>query len=253
MIQSPPLYTITQLVLAVLIFSAAWLYASVGQAGASSYLAVMALFDIHPTIMRPTALVLNILVATIGSYKFIRANRFSWSLFWPFALTSIPFSYLGGRLVLPHDLYRNILGVVLLFSALWLVIRKTREYAAETNRNAPILAALAWGSAIGLISGLTGLGGGILLTPLLILAGWANPYQAAGVSVVFILVNSVAGLWGHFPSMESFPPGLPYWLVAAGLGGWLGASYGIHSLDSRKMLVVLAMILAFAGLRLLLL
>src|SRR6266568_8557014 len=164
----------------------AFLYSSVGHAGASGYIATMTLFGVAPTIIRPTALVLNILVASIGAFQFWRAGHFSWTLFWRFALLSVPSAYLGGYLRVPSQLFRLLLGVILLFSAAWLLWRH-REPAEVTLPKAPI--ALIAGAVIGFFAGLTGTGGGYFLTPLLLFCEWARIRNAAAACVFFILVN----------------------------------------------------------------
>src|SRR5881628_306845 len=171
----------------------AFLYTSVGHAGASGYIATMTLFGVAPTIIRPTALVLNILVASIGAFQFWRAGHFSWKLFWPFALLSVPAAYLGGYLQLPARILKIIIGLVLLLSAARLFFRRGDPLAVSP---APLPAALAVGSGIGFLSGLTGTGGGIFLTPLLLFSNWAKTKQASAVSALFILANSIAGLAG---------------------------------------------------------
>ena len=180
---------------AALIFIAALLYSAVGHAGASGYLAVMAFLGTPPAAMRPTALLLNLLVATIGTVQFARAGFFRWSLFWPFALGSIPAAYLGGRLSLPGTAYRVVVGVVLVLSAARFVI--TLRAPDRVKRQVPVPAALVIGAVLGLLAGLTGVGGGIFLSPVLLLAGWADLRTTAATSVTFILANSAAGLVGQ--------------------------------------------------------
>jgi uncharacterized protein len=232
--------------LTILIFLAAILYSSVGHAGASGYLAAMGLMGLSPDIMKPTALCLNILVATIGTIQFGRAGHFSWRIFWPFAITSIPFAFLGGALRLPYPYYKAIVGVVLLFAAVRLIYsaRKTRE--AET-KSVPILAALIMGGAIGFLSGLTGVGGGIFLSPLLLLAHWASMRQTAAVSVAFILVNSISGLAGNLASVQYLPTPIPVWAVAAGAGGLIGSELGSRRVAPPVMRYTLAAVLVIAG------
>ncbi len=194
--------------LALLIFVAAILYSSVGHAGASGYLAAMALMSVPPEVMRPTALCLNIIVATIGTIQFVRAGHFSWHLFWPFAITSIPCAFIGGALHLPYQYYKAAVGMVLLFAAVRLAYSAMRTSHIEPK---PLLIfpALVAGAAIGLLAGLTGVGGGIFLSPLLLLANWAHVRQTAAVSVAFILVNSIAGLAGNWASVQYLPPQIP--------------------------------------------
>ncbi|HEY5669701.1 MAG TPA: sulfite exporter TauE/SafE family protein [Anaerolineales bacterium] len=238
--------------IALFIFAAAILYASVGHAGASGYLAVMALFGVAPEIMRPTALALNVLVATIGTIKFYRAGYFSWSVFWPFALTSIPFSFIGGSLTLPSSVYKVIVGLVLLYAAFRLFWTKKDDLNPLAVKKGPLPVALVFGAGIGLLSGLVGVGGGIFLSPLLILMKWADVKQTSGVSAAFILVNSIAGLSGQIASLTHLPGAIPYWAVAAGIGGWIGAEYGSRRLGSLTLRRLLALVLVVAGVKMIL-
>lgn len=237
------------LLLAFLILLAAMLYASVGHGGASAYLAVMALFGVAPAVMKPTALVLNILVATIGTVLFYRTGSFSWRTFWPFALGSVPFAFLGGVLTLPVAWYRPVVGLVLLYAAwrLW-----PRGVPSLPERTLPRGLALGLGMGIGFLSGLTGVGGGIFLSPLLLLARWANPRQTAGVSAAFILVNSLAGLVGHLSETAALPAVLPWWAAAAMAGGLPGALWGSRRLPPAMLRRLLAVVLVVAGLKMLL-
>ena len=182
------------IVVAACFLAAAMLYASVGHAGASGYLAVMGLLGFSSVVMRPTALILNVLVALVATIKFYRAGHFSWPLFWPFVVTSAPAAYLGGRLQLPVRYYGVLVGAVLLFAA-WRMARSARgtASAADASPSPPTHGvALAVGAAIGLLSGLTGVGGGIFLSPLLLIMGWAATRQASAVAALFILVRSAS-------------------------------------------------------------
>ncbi|MFN2387506.1 MAG: sulfite exporter TauE/SafE family protein, partial [Thermoanaerobaculia bacterium] len=200
----------TALLLGLLILCAAMLYSSVGHGGASAYLAVMALFGPSPAFMRPTALVLNLFVAGIAAVQFARAGWFRWSLFWPFAVASIPMAFLGGRLSVPDQTYRRILGGVLLFAAVRLALRFASS--AETAvRPLPVPLAMALGAVIGVLSGLTGVGGGIFLSPLLLVGRWADPKPTAAVSAAFIWVNSLAGLLGRPAAIALLPPSTVLW------------------------------------------
>ena len=225
-------------ILAALIFAAAVLYSSVGHAGASGYLAAMALVGLAPHWMKPTALVLNILVASITLFQFQRAGCFSWASLWPFALGSVPASFVGGALDLPTHLYRPIVGVILLCGAVRLFM-PTQPSANLTTKAPPLPAAMAWGVAIGLLSGLTGTGGGIFLSPLLLFAGWANTRQTGGVSAGFILLNSIAGLAGRLTSLERLPGELPLWAGAAVAGGLIGSRLGSRKLAPMQFRRVL--------------
>jgi uncharacterized membrane protein YfcA len=226
----------------------AFLYSSVGHAGASGYIAVMALGGIAPTAIRPTALALNILVATIGSFQFWRAGHFSWGLFWPFALLSVPTAYLGGYLQLPSPLLKILLGLVLLFSAVRLIFRVGDP--PDTKPPSPPTA-IGVGAGIGFLAGLTGTGGGIFLTPILLFCRWAHIRQAAATSALFILVNSVSGLAGYLTGNQSVPS---FAIVLAGavmIGGTLGSYLGSRHFPVRAISLLLATVLIIAGAKLL--
>lgn len=225
----------------------AFLYSSVGHAGASGYIAVMTLCGLAATFIRPTALVLNILVATIGSFQFWRAGYFSWRLFWPFALLSIPAAYLGGYLPVPAAILKVVIGIVLLFSAGRLFFR----HGDPTDIARPaIAAAIAVGIGIGFLSGLTGTGGGIFLTPLLLFCHWAKIRGAAAVSALFILVNSIAGLAGFVSSGRPVPSFAWILAVAAVAAGTIGSYFGSRRFPARTISIILATVLVLAGCKL---
>jgi hypothetical protein len=233
------------MILSALIFLAATLYSSVGHAGASGYLAAMALMGIAPETMRPTALALNILVASIATIRYARAGYFAWRSFYPFALTSVPFAFLGGSLQLPSHVYKSAVGVILLVAAF--EIARSAWTAREGSGHAPLIAALAVGAVIGLLSGLTGTGGGIFLSPVLLLSGWAGTRPTSGVSAAFILCNSMAGLAGTTFSQGALPDSLPIWLAAAALGGFVGTQLGTRLLPVHTVRYALAAVLVIAG------
>jgi uncharacterized membrane protein YfcA len=231
-----------------LIFLAAVFYSSVGHAGASGYLAVMALIGVAPAEMRPAALALNLIVATIGSRNFIKAGHLRWPLLWPFLLASVPMAYLGGRLALPVAAYRLVVGIVLLLSAVRFAVTLR---APDTARGAPpVPVSLVTGGALGFLAGLTGVGGGIFLSPLLLLLGWATLRTTAATSVVFILANSIAGLLGQMQSIVGWPPDLLWWALAVLLGGSIGSYLGARRLPSPALRGLLAVVLFIAGLKL---
>lgn len=240
--------TETLLLLTGGIFIIAILYSSVGHAGASGYIAVMSLLSLAPAVIKPSALALNILVASIAAYQFFRAGHFSWRLFWPFALLAVPFAFLGGYVTLPDAGFKKLVGGVLLYSAVRLVFQGRME---RPERDPPRPAALAVGAGIGLLSGLTGTGGGIFLTPLLLLMGWARPKGAAAVSALFILLNSAAGLLGNVSSTKSLPTFILPLLLAAGLGGAIGSYLGSRSFGTATIKRLLAAVLLIAGTKLL--
>lgn len=235
--------------LCVLVFVAAVLYSMVGHAGASGYLAAMALVGIAPAVMKPTALTLNILVATVGTIQFARAGRFSWPLFWPFALGSIPFAFLGGALALPVTVYKRLLALVLLYAAF-------RLFRGATSRSEPRPVArpvaIGAGAGIGFLSGLTGVGGGIFLSPLMLIMGWADARRTAAVSVAFILVNSVSGLLGHVASVRSLPRETGILAAVALAGGLIGSTLGSRKLPNPVLRRLLGVVLVTAAAKLLL-
>jgi uncharacterized protein len=236
-------------VLPVLIFIAALLYASVGHAGASGYLAAMALMGVPEAVMKPTALVLNLLVSSIGTVLFARAKAFSWALFWPFALGAVPLAYFGGAAKLDGGWYKPLVGVSLLFAAVRLLQGKLTD--VEAPALPPIWLRVLMGAGIGFLAGLTGTGGGIFLTPLLLLMGWAKAKEAAGTSVAFILVNSLAGLAGKPSSLAHLPANLWLWGFAAVAGGSLGAALGSKRLPPPSLRRLLALVLLIAAVKLL--
>ena len=233
--------------LSALIFLAALLYSSVGHAGASGYIAVMTLCGLSATFIRPTALVLNILVACIGAFQFWRAGYFSWRLFWPFALLSIPAAFLGGYLPVPAHLLKILIGAVLLLSAARLFFRQGDP---SDIASPPVPVAIGTGTGIGFLSGLTGTGGGIFLTPLLLFCRWATIRGAAAVSALFILVNSIAGLVGYVSSGRPVPSFA--WILAVGavIAGTLGSYLGSRRFPVRTISIILAVVLVLAGCKL---
>ena len=232
------------------IFIIAVLYASVGHAGASGYIAVMALAGLAPEAIKPTALVLNILVSVIATWHFYRAGHFRWRILWPFALLSVPFAFVGGALKLPGEVFRPLVGMVLLFSAMRLLWRQSAPDA--TTRLPPIVPSIGIGAGLGLLSGLTGVGGGIFLSPLLLFMRWAQAKETAAASALFILLNSSAGLLGHWSSTQMIPAEWPWFALMAIAGGSLGAYLGAVYLPVRWIKVALAAVLAVAGVKLVL-
>ncbi|HEU4748877.1 MAG TPA: sulfite exporter TauE/SafE family protein [Gemmatimonadaceae bacterium] len=237
--------------IALLFFAMAALYASVGHAGASGYLAVMGLFGFAPAVMRPTALALNIVVALVAAIRFRRAGLFSWRLFWPFAIVSIPAAFAGGAMVLPARTYTILVGAVLIYAAGWM-FHSAQASADQPTRPPSLWAALPVGLAIGLLSGLTGVGGGIFLSPILIYMAWADTRVTSGVAAAFILVNSIAGLLGNVAGIEVIPASIWVWAVGVLAGGWIGASYGSSHAPTPVLRRLLSLVLVIAGVKLIL-
>lgn len=238
-------------ILSLLIFAIALLYSSVGHAGASGYLAAMALMGLSPSVMRPTALMLNILVATIATCKFIRVGAFSWSLFWPLALTSIPCAAIGGLISLPGFVYKPLVGAVLIYSS-WHSFHRANQSRTQSLKQASPPFLLMAGACLGLLSGLTGVGGGIFLSPLLLFFRWAEPRVISGTAATFILVNSISGLLAVASKTAALPDGLLYWAVAVVIGGWIGSELGSRRLGNPMILKLLALVLLIAGVKLVL-
>lgn len=223
------------------------LYASVGHGGASGYLAVMALAGVAPVVMKPTALVLNLVVSLLGTILFFRAGHFAWRLFWPFAIVSIPFAFLGGRLDMPPGVFRALVALALGFAAARLLWPSN---AVSATRSPPVLAVIIAGASIGLVSGLIGVGGGIFLTPLLLVCRWADVKTAAAVSAPFIFVNSAAGLAGHAASLHALPTVWPLLAAAVVAGGLVGGRWGSRVARAAHLRPALALVLAIAAAKL---
>jgi uncharacterized membrane protein YfcA len=224
------------------------LYSCVGQAGASGYIAAMALFGFAPATIKPTALILNVLVSVVVSVRFYRAGHFSWHLLLPFAVSSMPAALLGGYITLSPLVFNRLLGALLLVAAVPFFSR--RDSAEHTVSPPRLPVALLAGACVGFLSGLTGVGGGVLITPLLLYGRWAAPKPAAAISAVFILINSVAALLGHLGADQSLPAGLPLFALAAVFGGAVGSQLGSAHLSAAAIYRILAAILFIAGLKL---
>lgn len=230
--------------LLTLIFGAAVLYSSVGHGGASGYLAVMALWGLSPLVMKPSALSMNIAVAALVFARLARAGHFDARLFLPFALGSIPLAFLGGTWTLPDTSFKIIVGAALLIAAARLFVEQ-RDTEARA-RPSP-WAAMAIGAVLGLLSGLTGVGGGIYLSPLLLFLRWTSMRRNAALAAAFILVNSMAGLAGYAVSGQPWPDGLPWFVGAALLGGVLGSEFAVRRLAPVQLKKLLAVVLIIAG------
>jgi uncharacterized membrane protein YfcA len=235
--------------LALAIGAAAALYSSVGHGGASSYIALMALWGLAPAEIRPAALVLNIIVAGYAAFMFLRAGRFDWRIFWPFAITAIPAAWFAGRVDVPEDYYRPLLAIALGAAALRYLVWPKLDAQAETRAPSPLIA-LPVGGALGALAGLTGIGGGVYLSPLLVFARWCDPQKAAGIAACFIVVNSMAGLAGRWTSLAALPPFLPYLIAAALVGGVIGAGFSVAKLDKSGILRALGIVLGVASIAL---
>ena len=239
-------------ILSAAFFVVAALYTTVGHAGASGYLAMMALVGLAPETMRPTALTLNILVAAFTVYRFRRARFFSWPGLWPFLLGSVPFAAAGGIQSLSRGTYYVAMGLVLLFASGYLVWRAlgTRAVMEESVVRVRKIPAIFMGCIIGFLSGLIGVGGGIFLSPILLLLGWAGPKTTAGISAPFIFVNSAVALVAGSLTVQKLPGELPLFAAAAIGGAFLGTWLGLARLGQKGLLVTLAVVMSLAGAKL---
>jgi uncharacterized protein len=241
-------------VLPVCFFFIALLYSSVGHAGASGYLAVMALLSFVPEQMRPTALCLNILVGAIGMVRFHRAQLIEWKKVWPFVIGSIPAAYFAGKYKIDPSLYGILLGSVLLIAAIALVrsAKNAAQFDQQPVRALNIPLAVFSGASIGVLAGLTGTGGAIFLTPLLLAMHWTQSREASGLSVAFVSLNSVSALIGLIHSGATLPSQLPLWLAAVAIGAVCGTQLGIFKLPVRGLRYALALVLMIAAAKLIL-
>jgi uncharacterized protein len=238
--------------LAALIFFTAVAYSAVGQAGASGYLAAMGLVGIDPSIMKPTALALNLIVASIGTVQFWRAKQFSWRSFYPFGVLGFPFSLLGGAVHLPATAYYPVVGALLLLSSL-LMIRAAlaKPIAPKPISHAPpLVAALAVGAIIGFVSGVTGTGGGVFLAPIILSFRWIEVREAAAVTAAYNLLNSGAALASATATLPALPPTFALWGALAAVGAVIGSTVGSRFLPDHALRYLLAAVLAISGLKL---
>ena len=242
---------LTNIGFSVLLTLLAFTYSSIGHGGASGYLALMALFSFAPSEMRPIALVLNLFVSAISFIQFKRIGHFKWHLFYPFALTSIPASFLGGLLKINPTLFKQTLGVLILFAVYRLLGYGTKSNT-ETKKN-NIAFSLILGALIGLFSGMIGIGGGIILTPVILLLGWGNVKETAAVSALFIFVNSLAGIIGFSINSGIIPSQVLLYIPLALLGGFFGGLWGSQKFNHIQLKYLLAIVLIMAGLKLLIL
>lgn len=237
------------LVLASLIFAAATLYTSVGHAGASGYIAAMALMGLAPAVMKPTALTLNILVAGLATARWTdNGHKLAWTSLLPLVLGSVPAAFIGGAIQLTGTQYRFLVGMMLLFAGVRFLWRpKTNSGIEAIATRVPWLTGLITGAGVGLLSGLTGTGGGIFLTPLLVLFSWAGAREASGLTAPFILLNSVAALAGNVAAIQKLPAELPVLVAAAIAGAFIGTHIGVRRVSTETLQRLLGVVLLIAA------
>jgi len=232
-----------------LLFIVAFLYSSVGHGGASGYLALMAIYGFAPEVMKPTALLLNLFVAGTSFIQFYRGKHFNWKIFLPLALASIPMAFIGGTMSIDSHIYKKILGALLLIPvARFLFLKDSKD---TVQKPANIALSIVIGASIGLLSGMIGIGGGIILSPILILLHWTNQKQTAAISALFIFVNSVGGLAGQFSKGIQFSPSMYIYVAIAFIGGLAGAYFGSLKFSQEWLKKILAMVLLLASYKLL--
>jgi hypothetical protein len=229
------------------VFVVAVLYSSVGHGGASGYLAVMAVLAVAPEVTRPTALLLNVFVASVAFIQFYRAGHFDWKIFLPFAVGSVPLAFIGGSIHLPTAVYKMILGGCLILAAIRLALNLKSDREASAP---PVWVCFLIGGMLGFVSGLVGVGGGIFLTPILLLMRWTETKKAAGISALFILVNSLSGLAGNYAQVLNLPGSVYVWITAAIVGGVIGSTMGSYRFNSLTLRRVLAVGLIVSGTKL---
>jgi uncharacterized protein len=242
-------FTALDILLALCMALGAALFTSVGHGGASVYIALMALFGLAPTVIRPTALALNVLVTSFSSVRYFQAGLFRWRTLWPVLIGAIPMAFLGGSIHLPGNFYKPLVGAVLLIAAARLLMPQELK-STLTPKDIPVGWGIACGLAIGFLAGLTGTGGGIFLSPILLFMGWSETRTASGVTSVFILCNSLAGLAGNYASLGALPAQLWLFVPAVLFGAVIGTRLGISTLAKRGILRALGVVLVIAGLKL---
>lgn len=239
------MFTPNDFLIAACLLAGAILYTSVGHGGASAYIAIMSLFGVAVPVIKPTALVLNIIVSSYTSYRYITNKLFNLKLFLPLMIGAIPAAFIGGYITLPGHIYKPLVGVILLYSGVRFVMYRAQE--EREPRKPHFVLAVGIGASIGLLAGLTGTGGGIFLSPLLLFLGWSTVKGASGTAAAFIFVNSVSGLLGNISSVSRIPETLPLFAAAVLIGAFIGTRFGIKHLSHVGVKRALGVVLLIAG------
>lgn len=233
----------------ILLFIIALLYSSIGHGGASSYIAVLSLFGISSSLIKPSALILNIFVASISFYYYYKNQHFKWKLFYPFALLSTPMAYIGSFITLNEHAYKQILGICLLVAVLR-IMGIVKNNSSKPIQEPTLIVGIITGALLGLLSGAIGIGGGILLSPLILIFNWGTLKESAAVAALFIVVNSIAGIIGLGIHNIPINNSIFIWLIVAIIGGLIGAYWGSQKATNQRMKQVLASVLLIAAVKL---
>lgn len=239
----------TTLAMTALLFLGAVLYTSVGHAGSSIYVAIMTFFGVAASTIKPTALVLNILVSSFTSYRYVTSKLVDFTLLAPLVVGAIPLAFVGGSIELPSDVYTSLVGLLLLVSGITFLFQRNPREAIEIKAPHPVVA-VAVGAAIGFTAGITGTGGGIFLSPIALLLSWSVVKKISGTAAVFILCNSISGLLGHLSSVQEVPTETFVYAIAVLLGAVIGTQFGIHRLSNSAVKRTLGIVLVIAGTKL---
>ena len=242
------MFELIDFVIAICLFFGAVLYTSVGHAGASVYIAIMSVFGLPVTTIKPTALSLNIIVSSYTSYQYVKAKLYDMKLVIPLLIGAIPLAFIGGYINVPGDIYKPLIGLMLLYSSYRFI--SVKQHEEKEPKKYKFYYAVFTGGIIGFLAGLTGTGGGIFLSPLIIFARWTTTKGASGTAALFILANSVFGLMGNITSIKSIPIELPLYALFALLGGIVGSRIGIHYFQHVGIKRILGFVLLIASFKL---
>lgn len=243
------IFTEIDFIVALCLLLGAILYSSVGHAGASAYIAIMALFSLPMTVIKPTALVLNILVASFATFRYVKKGFFDLELLLPLVIGALPAAFLGGYIQAPNQFYKLLVGFILMYSA-YRMVRVQNQAEFENTHQPPFWLAVCVGAGIGFLAGLTGTGGGIFLSPVILFFGWSQTRNSLGTASIFILINSISGLLGNLSSIHHLPQALPLYLLAVFIGAVIGTAIGTRHASVPTIRKLLGIVLLIAGAKL---